>query len=52
LGYRLNARDELSISLSHAFNQKVEGSHQFTGTQNGFVEMSQNELEISWGRRF
>ncbi|CAK0776619.1 hypothetical protein CCP3SC1AL1_840012 [Gammaproteobacteria bacterium] len=51
--YRISEKDEISGSLMHAFSKRVPGSNpMFSGAQTGSVEMSQTELELSWGRRF
>lgn len=45
-------RDEINFAYTHAFNEKVSGTSPNTGTQTGFLEMDQNEFEISWSRKF
>ena len=45
-------RNELNFAYTHAFNNKVSGTNPNTGTQTGFLEMDQNEFEISWSRKF
>ena len=43
----------ISVAYTHAFNNEIHGQNPpFTGEQSGFVEMSQNELEVSWSYRF
>lgn len=44
--------NELSFAYIHAFNEKVSGTNPNTGPQTGFLEMEQNEFELSWGRKF
>ncbi len=51
--YSLSDRNEISLSYTHAFNEKIGGQNAgFTGNQTGFVEMDQDELEVTWGIRF
>ena len=45
-------RYELNFAYTHAFNKKVSGTNPDTGPQTGFLEMDQNEVEISWSRKF
>ncbi|MDZ7750292.1 MAG: outer membrane protein transport protein [Gammaproteobacteria bacterium] len=43
----------ISLAYTRAFEEKISGSNpNFVGTQTGFVEMDQHELEVSWGIRF
>lgn len=45
--------DSVNVTFTHAFEEQIEGQNPaFTGSQTGFVEMEQNEVEISWSRRF
>jgi long-chain fatty acid transport protein len=50
--YEINPKNSISASYTHAFNEKIKGQSPLTGSQTGYVEMNQNELEISWGRTF
>ncbi len=45
-------RYELNLAYTHAINEKVSGTNPNTGTQTGFLEMDQNEVEISLSRKF
>jgi long-chain fatty acid transport protein len=45
-------RYELNLAYTHAFNEKVSGTNPNTGPQTGFLEMDQNEVEVSWSRKF
>jgi long-chain fatty acid transport protein len=46
--YRMSDRYELNLAYTHAFNEKIRGSNpSFTGSQTGFLEMDQDELEVS-----
>ncbi|MEN8129691.1 MAG: outer membrane protein transport protein [Pseudomonadota bacterium] len=49
---RFGERNELNLAFTHAFNEKVSGTNPNTGPQTGFLEMDQNELEISWSRLY
>ena len=50
--YQIDAVNYISGSYTRAFDEKIKGSSPLTGTQTGFVEMDQHEVEISWGRKF
>ncbi|NGZ05211.1 MAG: transporter [Magnetococcales bacterium] len=50
--YKLNDRDGINLSGMHAFNKKLHGTNPNTPNQTGYLEMNQNELEISWSRKF
>ncbi len=51
--HRFDKHSELIFSYTHAFNNEIAGQNPlFTGSQTGFVEMDQNEVEIGWGYRF
>jgi long-chain fatty acid transport protein len=43
---------EINFAYTHAFNEKVRGDNPNTGPQTGFLEMDQNEIEISWSRKY
>lgn len=45
-------RNEINFAYTHAFNEKVPGTNPNTGSQTGFLEMDQNEWELSWSRKF
>ena len=47
--YRFDRSSTLSLAYTHAFDEKIKGQNpNFTGPQTGSVQMSQNELEVSW----
>ncbi len=51
--YRLDERNTLTVAYTHGFHNKIRGQNtSFTGSQTGFVEMDQNELEVSWALHF
>lgn len=51
LAHRMG-KHEFSFAYTHAFRETIGGTNPtFTGGQTGHVEMSQHELEISWGYR-
>ncbi len=61
LTLRLSARDEINMAFLHAPRERVRGTNPNTVIpdgqggyipQTGHIEMSQTDLEISWGRRF
>ncbi|MBF0177274.1 MAG: outer membrane protein transport protein [Magnetococcales bacterium] len=37
-----------NLSLMHALNERVAGTNPNTGPQTGYLEMNQNEVEVSW----
>lgn len=52
LTYKMD-KHAISVAYTHSFNNKIRGVNpSFTGEQKGYVEMSQDELEISWGYQF
>lgn len=50
--YTYNDNNKVSMSLTHALEEKVEGTSPFTGSQTGSVQMEQWELELSWSYLF
>ncbi|MEO5376999.1 MAG: outer membrane protein transport protein [Magnetococcus sp. DMHC-6] len=50
--YKLNDKDEINFAAMHAFYEKLPGSNPNTPNQTGSLEMKQNELELSWSRKF
>ncbi len=51
--YQIDANNSISAAYTRAFEETISGQNApFTGTQTGFVEMDQHELEISWGLKF
>lgn len=48
--YRLNDRSEISSSFMHAPRQRVKGTNPNTGPQTGFIQMDQNEFELTYTR--
>jgi long-chain fatty acid transport protein len=50
MSYRLSDRSEISGSFMHAPRQRVGGTNPNTGPQTGFIQMDQNELEITFTR--
>ncbi len=51
LTYR-TGKHEIGVAYTRALNEKIGGVNpSFTGAQAGHVEMSQHELEFSWGYR-
>jgi len=48
----INKNSEFNLAFTYAFEADVDGSNPNTGPQTGEIEMSQWELEISWGMRF
>lgn len=52
LSKRFGEYNELNLAFTHAFNQKVSGTNPNTGSQTGFLEMDQNDFEISLSRLF
>jgi long-chain fatty acid transport protein len=48
--YKISKKHVLSLAYTHAFKERISGRNpNFTGSQEGSVEMKQDELEISWG---
>ncbi|MDJ0805488.1 MAG: outer membrane protein transport protein [Gammaproteobacteria bacterium] len=51
--YSYSDSNRVSMSLTHALEEKVEGSNPvFTGSQTGSVQMEQWEIELSWTHLF
>jgi long-chain fatty acid transport protein len=50
LSYRLSDRSEISGSFMHAPTQRVRGTNPNTGPQTGFIQMDQNEFELTYTR--
>ncbi len=48
----INQASELSFSLEYMPAEKVCGTNVNTGSQSGCIEMSQYEIELSWGLKF
>ncbi|MBF0146751.1 MAG: outer membrane protein transport protein [Magnetococcales bacterium] len=49
---KIDQDSSISFAFSHAFNKKVSGTNPNTPFQTGYLEMDQNELEISWSQMF
>lgn len=49
---RLNRHNELNFAFAYMPSDKVCGTNPNTGSQSGCIEMSQYELELSWGLDF
>lgn len=50
MSYRLSDRSEISASFMHAPEEQVRGTNPNTGSQTGFIQMDQNELEFTFTR--
>jgi long-chain fatty acid transport protein len=50
MSYRLSDRSEISASFMHAPEERVSGTNPNTGSQTGFIQMDQNELEFTFTR--
>jgi long-chain fatty acid transport protein len=50
MSYRLSDRSEISASFMHAPEERVRGTNPNTGSQTGFIQMDQNELEFTFTR--
>ena len=50
--YSIGKHNDIVFAYTHAFKNKIRGTSQFTGTQTGYVEMYQNDVELSWAYRF
>ncbi len=50
--YNLTKDSDIVASLTHAFENKIHGTSSFTGPQTGYVEMYQNDFQISYARHF
>jgi long-chain fatty acid transport protein len=48
--YQLDRQSRVSFAYTHAFENTIEGTSQFTGPQTGHVRMQQNMLQISYSR--
>jgi len=48
--YKLDTQSRVSFAYTHAFQNTIEGTSQFTGPQTGHVRMDQNMLQISYSR--
>jgi long-chain fatty acid transport protein len=48
--YKLDRQSGVNLAFTHAFENTIEGTSQFTGPQTGHVRMSQNILQISYSR--
>jgi long-chain fatty acid transport protein len=50
MSYRFSDRSEISGSFMHAPRQRVGGTNPNTGPQTGFIQMDQNEFELTYTR--
>ncbi|AGA32848.1 putative facilitator of salicylate uptake [Thioalkalivibrio nitratireducens DSM 14787] len=50
LSYRLDDRSEISGLFMHAPKERVSGTNPNTGPQTGFIQMDQNEFELTYTR--
>ena len=50
--YSLTKDSDILASFTHAFKNRIHGTSQFTGPQTGYVEMYQNDFQISYTRNF
>lgn len=48
--YKLDKQSRVNFAFTHAFENTIEGTSQFTGPQTGHVRMSQNILQIGYSR--
>jgi len=48
--YKLDRQSRVSFAFTHAFENTIQGTSQFTGPQTGHVRMRQNMLQISYSR--
>jgi long-chain fatty acid transport protein len=48
--YQLDRQSRVSFAFTHAFENTIKGTSQFTGPQTGQVRMRQNMLQISYSR--
>jgi long-chain fatty acid transport protein len=48
--YKLDKQSRVSLAYTHAFENTIQGTSQFTGPQTGHVRMSQHMLQISYSR--
>ena len=48
--YKLDRQSGVNLAFTHAFENTIEGTSQYTGPQTGHVRMSQNILQISYSR--
>ncbi|MEN8108162.1 MAG: porin [Pseudomonadota bacterium] len=48
--YNLGKQSRVSFAFTHAFENTIRGTSQFTGPQTGYVRMHQNMLQISYSR--
>ena len=48
--YQLDRQSRVSFAFTHAFENTIKGTSQFTGPQTGQVSMRQNMLQISYSR--
>jgi long-chain fatty acid transport protein len=48
--YKLDKQSRVNLAFTHAFENTIDGTSQFTGPQTGHVRMSQNILQISYSR--
>ena len=48
--YQLDTQSRVSFAFTHAFENTIKGTSQFTGPQTGQVRMRQNMLQISYSR--
>ncbi|MBF0369415.1 MAG: outer membrane protein transport protein [Magnetococcales bacterium] len=49
---RLSDDSQLNFAYMHAFEEEIHGTNPNTPFQTGYLEMNQNEIEISWSKRF
>jgi long-chain fatty acid transport protein len=50
--HTLKNHHEINFSLTYAANEKVAGINSNTGSQTGFIEMNQWEVELGWAMPF
>ena len=48
--YKPSKQSRVSLAFTHAFENTIQGTSQFTGPQTGHVRMKQNMLQISYSR--
>ena len=49
---KVDEKSAINASFMHAFNRKIQGTNPNTPFQTGYLEMEQNEVELSWSRHF
>jgi len=50
--YAINKHSDIVFAYTHAFQSKIKGTSQFTGSQTGYVQMYQDDVEVSWAYKF